>query len=258
MMLTVGAILFGTTQLIPQLLQGVYQYSATLSGLALMPGGLAMLMLMPVVGVLAAHIPAKYLIAGGMASVALSMFYMTSLSGPADFSFYAWARVLQTVGLPFVFIPITSASYTGLPPQKTSEASSLINVARNLGGSIGISAATTIIARSSQVHQNYLADHLVPSSSGLSADDRERGGGIDGARRPTRSRTDGRVRLHQPGCHAAGDAAGLYRCLHGLCTPCAVDGAGGADPAALGISAPGLRTRGGTVPGSAGTPCRWL
>jgi DHA2 family multidrug resistance protein len=67
--------------------------------------------------------------------------------------------------LPFVFIPITSASYTGLPPQKTSEASSLINVARNLGGSIGISVATTIIARGSQVHQNYLADHLVPSSS---------------------------------------------------------------------------------------------
>ncbi len=165
MMLTVGAILFGTTQLIPQLLQGVYQYSSTLSGLALMPGGLAMLMLMPVVGVLAVHVPVKYLIGGGMASVGLSMLYMTSLSGEADFAFYAWARVLQTVGLPFVFIPITSASYTGLPPEKTGEASSLINVARNLGGSIGISAATTIIARSSQVHQNYLVDHLVPSSS---------------------------------------------------------------------------------------------
>jgi MFS transporter, DHA2 family, multidrug resistance protein len=95
----------------------------------------------------------------------LSMLYMTSLSGQADFGFYAWARVLQTIGLPFVFIPITSASYTGLPPEKTGEASSLINVARNLGGSIGISVASTIIARSSQVHQNYLVDHLVPSSS---------------------------------------------------------------------------------------------
>jgi DHA2 family multidrug resistance protein len=164
MMLTVGAILFGTTQLIPQLLQGVYQYSAILSGLALMPGGLAMLLLMPVVGVLAVHAPVKYLIFGGMASVGMSMFYMTTLSGQADFGFYTWARVLQTVGLPFVFIPITSASYTGLPPEKTGEASSLINVARNLGGSIGISAAATILARSTQVHQNYLVDHLVPSS----------------------------------------------------------------------------------------------
>jgi DHA2 family multidrug resistance protein len=164
MMLTIGAILFGTTQLIPQLLQQVYHYSATLSGLALMPGGLAMLMLMPVVGVLAAHVPVKYLITAGMASVGLAMFYITSLSGQADFSFYAWARVLQTVGLPFVFIPITSASYSGLPPDKTGEASSLINVARNLGGSIGISTATTIIARSTQVHQNYLVANLTPSS----------------------------------------------------------------------------------------------
>jgi DHA2 family multidrug resistance protein len=145
MMLTVGAILFGT-------------------GLALMPGGLAMLLLMPVVGVLGAHVPVKYLIAGGMITVGLSMFYMTSLSGQADFGFYAAARVPQTVGLPFVFIPITSAAYTGLPPAKTGEASSLINAARNLGGSIGISVAAAILARSSQVHQNYLVDHLAQSS----------------------------------------------------------------------------------------------
>ena len=59
-----------------------------------------------------------------MLSVGAAMLYMTSLSGPADFSFYAWARVYQTIGLPFVFIPITSASYSGLPPEKTSEASS--------------------------------------------------------------------------------------------------------------------------------------
>jgi MFS transporter, DHA2 family, multidrug resistance protein len=165
MMLTIGAILFGTTQLVPQLLQGVYQYSATLSGLALMPGGFAMLMVMPVAGVLGAHVPLKYLIAFGMVSVGLAMLYMTSLSGQADFSYYAWARVFQTIGLPFVFVPITSGSYSGLPPEKTSEASSLINVARNLGGSIGISVTTTVVARSMQVHQNYLADHLVQSSS---------------------------------------------------------------------------------------------
>ena len=106
-----------------------------------MPGGLAMLLLMPVVGLLAVRVPVRYLIAAGMAATALSMFYMTSLSGTADFSFYAWARVFQTIGLPFVFIPVTSASYHGLPQEKTGEASSLINVARNVGGSIGISVA---------------------------------------------------------------------------------------------------------------------
>jgi DHA2 family multidrug resistance protein len=164
MMLSIGAILFGTTQLIPQLLQQIYQYSATLSGLALMPGGLAMLLLMPVVGFLAISVPVRYMIAGGMVSIAFSMFHMMSLSGTADFSFYAWARVFQTIGLPFVFIPITAASYQGLPPEKTTEASTLINVARNVGGSIGISVAATVLARGTQVHQNILAGHLVPSS----------------------------------------------------------------------------------------------
>jgi len=90
------------------------------------------------------------------------MWHSTSLAPNADFNFFSWARVYQTIGLPFLFIPITSASYVGLPPGKTSEASSLINVARNLGGSIGISLAGAALANSSQVHQNYLTAHLVP------------------------------------------------------------------------------------------------
>jgi hypothetical protein len=110
MMLAVGGILFGTTQLIPQLLQVDYQYSATLSGLALLPGGFAMLVLMPVVGLLGVHVPARYLIAAGMTVTGLSMFHMTSLSGTADFSFYAWARVFQTLGLP-------SFDHVGLLPR---------------------------------------------------------------------------------------------------------------------------------------------
>jgi DHA2 family multidrug resistance protein len=164
MMLSLGAILFGTIQLIPQLLQTVFQYTATLSGLVLMPGGIAMLLMMPLVGFLSSYVAPKYLIGIGMAVVALSMWHMMSLTADVDFSFFAWARVYQTVGLPFLFIPITSASYAGLPPDKTSEASSLINVARNLGGSIGVSLAGTNLAENTQVHQAYLVDHVVPSS----------------------------------------------------------------------------------------------
>jgi DHA2 family multidrug resistance protein len=99
-----------------------------------------------------------------LAVVALAMWHSTSLAPNADFNFFSWARVYQTIGLPFLFIPITSASYVGLPPGKTSEASSLINVARNLGGSIGISLAGAALANSSQVHQNYLTAHLIPAS----------------------------------------------------------------------------------------------
>ncbi len=169
LMLALGAILFGTIQLIPQLLQLSFGYTATLSGLVLMPGGLAMLVMMPVVGFISGHVRPKYLIGLGMAVVALSMWHMMSLSPAADFSFFAWARVFQTIGLPFLFIPITSASYAGLPADKSAEASSLINVSRNLGGSIGVSVAGTLLAENTQVHQAYLADHLVPSSPAFQA-----------------------------------------------------------------------------------------
>ena len=164
MMLALGAILFGTTQLIPQLLQISFGYTSTLSGLALMPGGVAMLLMMPAVGLLSNYVAPKYLIGIGMGAVAVSMWHMMSLTSDADFSFFAWARVYQTIGLPFLFIPITSASYTGLPPGKSGEASSLINVSRNLGGSVGVSIAGTVLAEATQRHQAYLTDHLVPSS----------------------------------------------------------------------------------------------
>jgi DHA2 family multidrug resistance protein len=164
MMLAIGAILFSSTQLLPQLVQTIYHYTATLSGLVMMAGGLAMLLIMPVVGKLSSYVAPKYLICVGLAIVALAMWHSAALAPAADFNFFAWARVYQTIGLPFLFIPITSASYAGLPPNKSAEASALINVARNEGGSIGISIAGAVLANSAQVHQNYLTAHLVPSS----------------------------------------------------------------------------------------------
>jgi DHA2 family multidrug resistance protein len=162
-MLAVGAILFGSTQILPQLLQTGFGYTAYLSGLALMPGGLAMLLMMPAAGAISNWVQPKYLIAIGMLVVTLAMWDMTSLNAESSFSYFAWARVYQMVGLPLLFIPINTAAYAGLPPTKTNQASALINVARNLGGSIGISLANTGVAQQSQVHQAHLVEHVAPS-----------------------------------------------------------------------------------------------
>jgi DHA2 family multidrug resistance protein len=164
LMFAAGAVLFSSTQLLPQLVQTNFQYTATLSGLALMPGGLAMALMMPVVGFLSNRVALKYLIGCGLTLVALSMWHLTSLSPDANFGYFAWARVFQTVGLPFMFVPILSSSYAGLPQNKTDQASALINVARNVGGSTGISLANTVLTNSQQIHQNYFTDQLVPSS----------------------------------------------------------------------------------------------
>jgi MFS transporter, DHA2 family, multidrug resistance protein len=123
-----------------------------------------MLLIMPIAGQISSHVQPKYLMALGMFIVALSMWHLTSLTPGADFSYFSWARVFQTVGLPFLFIPITSASYADVPPNKTNQASALINVARNLGGSIGVSLATTMLAQREQFHQVRLTEHIVPSA----------------------------------------------------------------------------------------------
>jgi DHA2 family multidrug resistance protein len=172
-MLTIGAILFSSTQILPQMLQTNYGYTATWAGLALMPGGLVMLCVMPLVGALTRVVPSKYMIMFGMACIALSMWHLTGLAPASDYWYFAVGRIYQTIGLPFLFVPITAASYAGLPPDKTSEASAIINVARNLGGSIGVATAQTIFAQRTQVHHAYLSAHvgsaLVPYQTSLSA-----------------------------------------------------------------------------------------
>ncbi|UCI09730.1 DHA2 family efflux MFS transporter permease subunit [Mesorhizobium sp. B1-1-8] len=164
-MMAVGAVLFSTTQLMPQLQQTAFDYTATLSGLSLMPGGIALLMLMPVSGIVSGFVQPKYLIMLGMSVVAVALWHMTALAPDASFSFFAYARVFLMIGLPFLFIPISTAAYVGLPPRKTNQASALINVARNNGGSIGVSLTNTVIAQNAQVHQSNLVAHTAQSSS---------------------------------------------------------------------------------------------
>jgi DHA2 family multidrug resistance protein len=164
LMMMVGATLFSTTQLMPQLLQESFGYTAMLSGLVLMPGGIAMLLMMPIAALLTNFVQPKYLMATGMLVLATALWHFTSFPPDASFDYFAWARVFQMVGMPLLFVPITTASYAGLPPEKTNQASALINVARNLGGSIGVSAAITVVAQREQFHQFRLIEHLVPSS----------------------------------------------------------------------------------------------
>jgi DHA2 family multidrug resistance protein len=163
-MLMIGAILFGSNQIMPQLLQTVFPYTAMLSGLAMMPGGIAMLLIMPIAGQVTGRVQPKYLMTLGLLGIALSMWYSTSLVPDASFDYFGWLRVYQMIGLPFMFIPINTVAYDGLPANKTNQASALMNVARNLGGSIGISLANVVITQRSQFHQSRLVENTIPSS----------------------------------------------------------------------------------------------
>lgn len=163
-MFMTGMILFGTTQLIPQMLQQVLGYSALNAGLALTTAGLATLLMVPVVGRLTGMVDVRWLIFIGLMAQAYAMWHMTGLSGDISFADASTARLYQAAALPFLFIPINTAAYVGLPRNKTAQASSLLNVARNLGGSLGISMAQTLLSTYQQVHQSRIVETLNPSN----------------------------------------------------------------------------------------------
>jgi DHA2 family multidrug resistance protein len=165
-MLATGAILFATTQFLPQLLQEEFGYTATWAGLVLSPGGLVTMVMMFVVGRVSGVVQPKYLIGTGAAIVALSMYNLTNVYGDLGFWSFATSRMLLGLGMPLVFLPILTASYDGIPSDKTDQASALMNVARNTGGSIGISLASNVLAHREQFHQSRLAEATMPSSVG--------------------------------------------------------------------------------------------
>jgi MFS transporter, DHA2 family, multidrug resistance protein len=162
MMLTVGLIIYGSTQVIPQLLQEVFGYTATDAGLTLTMGGIVSLVAMPVVGILSGSVQARWLLAFAFVVQALAMGHFSGISADVSFGHMATARLYQAIAIPFLFVPINAQSYAGLDPRRYNQASALMNVARNLGGSIGISSMQTIIERREQVHQARIVEGLNP------------------------------------------------------------------------------------------------
>ncbi|HEX5183700.1 MAG TPA: DHA2 family efflux MFS transporter permease subunit [Allosphingosinicella sp.] len=161
-MATVGLIVFGSTQIIPQMLQQVMDYSATEAGLALTAGGLATIVVMPVVGMLAGRVDTRFLIVPALAVTILALFHLASFNTDISFRDAAFARLFQAVALPFLFVPVNTAAYVGLRPEETNQASALLNVSRNLGGSFGIAWAQTLLVRREQFHQARLVEGLNP------------------------------------------------------------------------------------------------
>jgi MFS transporter, DHA2 family, multidrug resistance protein len=164
-MLATGAILLATTQFLPLLVQQDLGYTATWAGLILSPGGLVTMTMMFITGRLLTRIQPKYLIVAGASFVALSMYSLTAVYGDVGFWYLAQSRMLLGIGLPFIFLSITAASYDGIPAGKIDQASALINVARNIGSSLGVALISNVLTDREQFHQSRLVEHAIPSST---------------------------------------------------------------------------------------------
>lgn len=164
LMFMLGFILLGSTVLIPLFVQSLMGYTALLAGLVLSPGGIAVLCMMPIAGLLSGRVAARWQIIFGLVIVGTSMLWFASLNLQASFVHIMWIRVFQGLGLAFMFIPISNVAYIGISEDKTDQISAFINLARNVGGSVGISIITTKLSRGAQEHQDRLVGHATSAN----------------------------------------------------------------------------------------------
>ncbi len=162
MIFAMGAILYSGSVLLPQLAQQRLGYDATLAGLVLSPGGAVILLLIPLVTRMMPFVQIRHLIAFGFFALGCAYCYAHTLTPDVTFGTLALMRATQTLGLAFLFVPISTISYSTMPRVLNGDASSVYVMLRNVAGSIGISLATAGVTQRAQVRQAYLADHLNP------------------------------------------------------------------------------------------------
>src|SRR5271167_713056 len=164
LMFMLGFALLGSTLLLPLFSQTLLGYTAERAGLALMPGGFTIMLLLPLVGFLLSRYSPRWLLFFGLVVLSGSLFHMTGFDLDMDFKTVAVARMFQAAGLAFLFVPINTSAYAFLPRDKNNAASGLMNLARNIGGSVGISVVTTLLARRTQFHQVRLMENLTAAN----------------------------------------------------------------------------------------------
>ena len=159
-MLIFGVVLYSTTALLPLMVQTLMGYDAWHAGMVLAPGGVVIFCLLPLVGgVLVPRVPTRWLITVGVLGNMVALMMMGALSLQASFASVVVCRAVQGLGLAFLFVPFNTAAFGFISRQRVADASGILNLFRNIGGSIGIAAAVAYIKNESQAQQNFLAAH---------------------------------------------------------------------------------------------------
>ena len=162
LMFLTGALLYATTQIVPQYLQQVMGYSAAWAGIAMTASSLATVVMIIVTALASNRAPAWSLIALGLVIEAVGLFHTTLISGDMGFWTIAFDRVWLVAGLPLILVPLTTGAYARLGADATGQASAFLNLFRNIGGAAGISVAQTILARRTPLHLARLAERISP------------------------------------------------------------------------------------------------
>lgn len=156
----VGFCLYSSIMLIPLFLQTLMGYSATDAGMVMAPGGVATLITMPFVGALLSKRDGRKIVLAGLVIGASAMFIMRGLNLEASYWAFVWPRIVLGIGLAMIFVPLTTVTLSVISRQEMGNATGIFNLLRNIGGSVGIAIAATLLARFSQLYQTSLVPHF--------------------------------------------------------------------------------------------------
>jgi DHA2 family multidrug resistance protein len=160
LMTMLGFVLYGSMLLLPIFLQTLLGYSAVDAGIAMAPRGLGSFLMMPVVGTVLGKFDPRKVLATGLIGASFSLFELSKLNLNAGYWDIFWPQFLQGACLAMLFVPLSTTTMDPIPKQEIGNATSLFNLMRNLGGSIGIAAATTFLFRRQQFHTERLGEHI--------------------------------------------------------------------------------------------------
>jgi DHA2 family multidrug resistance protein len=164
LMTTLGFVLYGSLVLLPIMLQTLLGYPSLQAGMAMAPRGLGSLIGMPVIGMMIGKFDPRKMVAAGLLAGAVTLFWLGQLNLNAGYWDIFWPQFFQGLGLSALFVPLTTISMDPIPRERMGNATSLFNLMRNLGGSVGVAVTSTMLSRKQQEFVNILGAHVDPYS----------------------------------------------------------------------------------------------
>jgi DHA2 family multidrug resistance protein len=160
LMTVLGFVLYGSTVLVPLMLQTLLGYPAVRAGIVMLPRGLGSFLAMPLVGFLMSKIEPRRLLGTGIVIASLSFWKFSHLSLDAGYWDFFIPLIVQGAAMGLLFVPLTTITNDPVPKEEIGNATSLFNLMRNIGASIGIASVTTLLSRNQQKHINILGAHV--------------------------------------------------------------------------------------------------
>src|SRR2546430_5872464 len=150
LMTMVGFVLYGSLVLLPIMLQTVLGYPSLQAGIAMAPRGIGSFFMMPVTGLMTGRFDARKLLTTGLLVGAMTLLWLSGLNLQAGYWDIFWPQLIQGAGMSLLFVPLTTVAMDAIPRERMGDATSLFNLVRHIGGSIGIAISGTVLPRKQQ------------------------------------------------------------------------------------------------------------